>query len=60
MADPVQNHSFREHYLDVELDLSHVVLFATADLADAIPGRSLHREGRSMPVGSRSARCQKS
>src|SRR5881275_985430 len=37
VLDPAQNHSFRDHYLDVELDLSHVLFVATANLADTIP-----------------------
>jgi ATP-dependent Lon protease len=38
VLDPAQNHSFRDHYLDVELDLSQVVFIATANQADGIPG----------------------
>jgi ATP-dependent Lon protease len=37
VLDPAQNHSFRDHYLDVELDLSQVLFVATANVADTIP-----------------------
>jgi ATP-dependent Lon protease len=37
VLDPAQNHSFRDHYLDVELDLSQVLFVATANVAEGIP-----------------------
>src|SRR5262245_9953224 len=43
VLDPAQNHSFRDHYLDVELDLSHVLFLATANVAEAIPQPLLDR-----------------
>jgi ATP-dependent Lon protease len=43
VLDPAQNHSFRDHYLDVELDLSGVVFIATGNIADSIPGPLLDR-----------------
>ncbi len=37
VLDPAQNHTFRDHYLDLDLDLSDVVFLATANVADTIP-----------------------
>ena len=43
MLEPGAEPRFRDHYLDVELDLSNVMFIATANVADTIPGPLLDR-----------------
>lgn len=43
VLDPAQNHTFRDHYLDLDLDLSDVVFLATANVIENVPQALLDR-----------------
>ena len=49
VLDPAQNHTFRDHYLELDLDLSDVVFLATANVAETIPDAAARPDGGRPP-----------